>query len=103
MPEHELTVRKAAEADLEAAFDWYEQERIGLGDAFLEEVENSLSRIRRGPRSYPQIKPGFRCALVKRFPYVVYFRIEEKCVIVFAVLHGRRDPQIVAERIKSEE
>ena len=38
MPEHELTVRKAAEADLEAAFDWYEQERIGLGDAFLEEV-----------------------------------------------------------------
>ena len=59
----------ASDADLEAAFDWYESEQQGLGVEFLNEVRDAYNRILDGPFKYQELRSGIRRALTKRFPY----------------------------------
>jgi plasmid stabilization system protein ParE len=81
-----------ADLDIEAAFVWYENERPGLGLEFLDELRAAYHRIANGPLGYQDLRSGIRRALLRRFPYAVYFVVDEDVVIVIAVLHVSRDP-----------
>ena len=98
MPTFRLTFRDEAEGDVDTAYDWYELQRPGLGAEFLVALDTAIERIQRGPRSQPKFDSRFRCSLLKRFPYAVYFTIEDECVIIFAVLHAKRDASVLDER-----
>ena len=78
--------------DVEAAFTWYQSERTGLGIEFLDELRSAYARIADGPLKYHEIRSGIRRALLRRFPYSVYFVVEEDAIVVLAVLHAHRDP-----------
>ncbi|MFS0513618.1 hypothetical protein ACEYW6_02690 [Nostoc sp. UIC 10607] len=45
------------------------------------------------PESYVIVYADIRRAVVRRFPYAVYYRIVSSRVIVTAIFHGRRDPK----------
>ena len=92
MSEYRLISEPAADLDVEAAFEWYENERPGLGLEFLDELRASYNRIADGPLKYQELRGGIRRALLRRFPYAVYFAIEGDIVVVVAVLHASRDP-----------
>jgi toxin ParE1/3/4 len=81
------------EADIEAAFEWYEIELPGLGLEFLQEVRASYLRIIDGPLKYEELRSGVRRALTKRFPYAIYFVVEGQVIVILAVLHCARDPE----------
>lgn len=91
-------VESRADDEVRAAFHWYEGERPGLGDDFLAELRATYERIIDGPLRYQATRHGARRALLRRFPYIVYFVIEGELVIVFAVLHARRNPAIWQSR-----
>ena len=78
--------------DIEAAFDWYERERPGLGPEFLPELLRAYRNITAGPQRYRVIRSGIRRALLSRFPYAVYFVENDAEIIVLAVLHASRTP-----------
>jgi len=82
----------AADADIEAAFEWYESEQLGLGLEFLDEVRAAYTRILDGPFKYQELRIGIRRAITRRFPYAVYFSVEEDLILVIAVLDTARDP-----------
>lgn len=82
----------SVDLDVEAAFEWYENEQPGLGMEFLDELRAIYNRIADGPLKYQELRGGIRRALLRRFPYAVYFAIEGDIVIVVAVLHASRDP-----------
>ncbi len=88
-----LLIRPEAEADLAEAFAWYEARRDGLGHEFLLAVEARLAAIQRHPESFPVVHQQIRRALIRRFPYGIFFIVEESNVIVLAVFHAKRDPQ----------
>ena len=88
----QLLVRPAAAADIEEAHLWYEKQRAGLGEEFLAAVDSLLSKILAHPTTYPVIHREVRRALLRRFPYAVFFRIYGEAVVVLACMHGRRDP-----------
>jgi len=90
--EYRLISEPPADLDVEAAFEWYENERPGLGLEFLDELRATYNRIADGPLKYQELRGGIRRALLKRFPYAVYFAIEGEVVVVVAVLHASRDP-----------
>ena len=92
MIEYRLISEPAAGLDVEAAFEWYENERPGLGVEFLDELRAGYNRIAAGPLKYEALRGGIRRALLRRFPYAVYFALEENIVVVVAVLHASRDP-----------
>lgn len=92
MKESRLTADSRAALDIEAAFDWYENEQAGLGDEFLDELRATYDRIANGPLAYQDLRSGIRRALLRRFPYSVYFAVESDVVVILAVLHVAREP-----------
>ena len=89
----ELLVRPAAAADIEEAYLWYEKQRTGLGDEFLDAVDSLLTKIVANPAAYPVIHREARRALLHRFPYAVFFRSYDETIVVIACMHGRRNPR----------
>jgi plasmid stabilization system protein ParE len=87
-----LIVSTEAEADLDQAYRWYEQQRPGLGRDFLLRVHDVFERIRRAPLAFAETHRTVRQALVRRFPYVVCYTFDGQRVNVVAVFHGHRDP-----------
>ncbi|MBI3013681.1 MAG: type II toxin-antitoxin system RelE/ParE family toxin [Candidatus Tectomicrobia bacterium] len=92
MTGYRLVSEPRADLDIEAAFQWYENEQPGLGPEFLDELRATYDRIVDGPLRYQELRSGIRRALVKRFPYAVYFVVEVDVIVVLAVLHASRDP-----------
>jgi len=88
-----LVLRPQAEAELLDARDWYEDQRPGLGAAFTTEVEMVLARIVQTPLTYPRVQGNIRRALVRRFPYVIYYHAMSDEIVVLGFIHGRRHPR----------
>jgi plasmid stabilization system protein ParE len=86
-------VRPEAEADLTSAFRWYEAKSWGLGTEFLRAVDVCFAKVRRTPQAYQEIKLGVRRARLRRFPYSVYYIIDDRGIAVVACLHWRRNPK----------
>lgn len=100
---YRLKVRSEAEADLAKARHWYNKQRPRLGNEFLAAVRSTIHRVRRNPLLFAVIYGETRCALVARFPYIVYFRIHNDLISVLAVLHGHRDESDWQSRVGNGE
>ena len=89
-----VVLLRKAKADLAAARRWYEQERRGYGQKFLDRVAEAIESIGRSPESHQLVEGSdSRIHLVRGFPYIVLYRVEPKRAVVFAVIHGHRDPE----------
>jgi plasmid stabilization system protein ParE len=88
----EIRFTFAAERDLAAIHAWYETQRQGLGSRFLGAFESLLARLAESPMQFPELMEGMRRALLRRFPYGVYFTLDQSTIVVRAVLHLHRDP-----------
>ena len=88
-----VTVRKEAESDINEAFQWYESKHPGLGETFIQYVEDTLSRIAFNPLIYPSIYKDIRRSLTRKFPFGVFYVIENDEIIVTAVMHVRKEPK----------
>jgi plasmid stabilization system protein ParE len=95
----DLVIRPEAEADLAEAYAWYEQRRQGLGQDLLREVERKLDNLQSLPESFPLVYKDVRRALTKRFPYGIYFLIDNARVVVLAIFHAKRDPKSWQRRV----
>lgn len=93
-----VRLRAEAETDLAEAAAWYENRRPRLGRDFLNEISASLSGISERPFIYPEILRDTRRALIRRFPFGIYYRIENDEIVVIAVLHASRSPRRWKER-----
>lgn len=86
-------IRPEAQADLNEAYWWYEHQREGLGADLLLCFEESLQKVRRNAEIYPRVHKTVRRATIRRFPYGLFYIIEEDVVIVIGVFHAGRDPR----------
>jgi plasmid stabilization system protein ParE len=87
-----LTIKPEAENDLVEAFAWYQDRRNGLGVEFLLAYEAALGAIRRNPGAFPDVHRGIHRAILRRFPYAVYYLIGEQLTVI-AVTHAKRHPR----------
>jgi plasmid stabilization system protein ParE len=88
-----------AELDISEAYIWYETHRLGLGEEFLSSLDACVERIRRQPLIYPVVHEAYRRALMRRFPYAIFFESAETTVTVYAVFHTSRDPERWRQRL----
>ena len=87
-----IRIDPSAHAAVRGASRWYEDQRPGLGHEFLDEVDLVFTRVGQTPLQFPEVEPNVRRALLRRFPFAVYF-LEGEVVEIIAVLHMRRDPE----------
>ena len=93
-----IVFRGQARAEFDAAADWYEKERSGLGAEFLDEIEQLLARIAAQPEQFPKAHRDIRQAVVRRFPYCVYFRERGPIIVILAIFHSARNPAMCRGR-----
>jgi plasmid stabilization system protein ParE len=93
-----LVIRPAAESELTEAYRWYEAQRQGLGLEFLFSVEAALAFILRTPELHPLVHKQLRRALIRRFPFGIFYVVDEDAIHVLAVFHGKRNPKRWMER-----
>jgi len=94
----EPIVTPEAEQDLADAKAWYDRRTHGLGDDFVQSVEEALVRIRSIPEGASEVYPGIRRVVLRRFPYGVFYRVDPDQITIIAVYHNKRDPRGWQER-----
>jgi len=88
----------SAEADVDRVLSWYHERGHDLADHFLLALEQCLDSIQANPQAFPVVHRDIRRALLRRFPYCVFYIISDKQIVVLACLHGHRDPNVWQER-----
>ncbi len=100
---YSLSFLPEVEEDAVNSYSWYEEKAIGLGEEFLRMFYALAGDIARNPLIYQVIYKDFRRCLLKRFPYAVYYRIEENKIIVYALFHCARKPTVLRKNLRLRE
>lgn len=86
-----VVLRPEASRDAEEARDYLEGQRAGLGQAFLDRLNDTIGQIGAMPQLFGVVWRNVRAARLRQFTYVVYYRVHDDRVEVLAVMHGSRD------------
>ena len=95
----EIRVLETAK-ELREGWKFYERNSAGLGEYFLDCIQASVRSLRIYAGIH-ETAERFHRMLVKRFPFAIYYLIEDERVDIYASLDCRRDPQWIAKRLDS--
>lgn len=87
-----LEIKEEAVLDIKEAYLYYEEQKIGLGNRFLDTLEIYLERVQKYPEHYQVKRAPYQEAFVKDFPYLIIYEIEANKVIVYAIFNTWRNP-----------
>ncbi|MCX7017092.1 MAG: type II toxin-antitoxin system RelE/ParE family toxin [Candidatus Sumerlaeota bacterium] len=82
---------EALEKLIEAA-RFYEAREAGTGERFLDAVDAALDTLQRNPLLGRSDQQGRRRWLVRRFPYLIIYRVESAVLHILAIAHTSRMP-----------
>ena len=95
----DLILAAEAELDVSEAYDWYENRRHGLGEDFLTCIDACIQQICRAPEIHGKVYHDYRRALLRRFPYAIFYEYSGQVVKVYCVFHTSRSPMKWRERL----
>lgn len=88
-----LEIKEEAIADMQKAYDYYEENKTGLGERFLDTLDYYFERVQKYPEHYQIKRKPYREAFIKDFPYLIIYEIQEMVVVVYAVFNTYLDPK----------
>ncbi|HKO36377.1 MAG TPA: type II toxin-antitoxin system RelE/ParE family toxin [Pyrinomonadaceae bacterium] len=96
-----MIIRFTPEADdeLAEARQWYARQRERLDVEFMQSIDEALTRVVTNPNQYPIVYRTLRRAVVRRFPFALFYEFTTEAIQVIAVFHSRRDPQRWRSRV----
>ncbi len=89
----EVRFGPAAVADIVAAEAWYGARSERVAADFVLELEAAVARIAENPAQFPVVLETVRRARMRRFPFALFFRVEDETAVVIACFHASRDPR----------
>ena len=89
-----LVILPRAVQEATAAFEWYQTEAPGLGDAFFQRVDECINFIYHNPQWHAIVEGDYRRALVRRFPYAVFYKYDDEKVHIYSIFHCAQNPEI---------
>ena len=87
-----LILSPESEKEIQDAYEWYEAQRIGLGNEFMLCLDATMHSIARNPLIYQVVHKNIRRGVLRRFPYCIFFLKEYNHIQVLAVFHAHRNP-----------
>lgn len=87
-----LRILSLAYRDLDAGQGFYEMQQAGLGDYFLNTLFSDIESLLLHAGVHIQVF-GYYRALSKRFPYAIYYKVNEDIIEIWRVLDCRRNPK----------
>jgi plasmid stabilization system protein ParE len=65
-----------------------------VADTFFRRIHLGFENIKQNPNSFPKAHKDVRKYVVKKFPFVIYYRIVDSTIQVIAIFHTSRNPEI---------
>ncbi|MDD2597683.1 MAG: type II toxin-antitoxin system RelE/ParE family toxin [Kiritimatiellae bacterium] len=96
----EANFLEEADQEMSLAFQWYENQVVGLGYAFLNAVDAAIAVIKTFPFAFECVRGNLRKSLLRRFPYGLIYGIDDGTIIIVAVAHSKMLPGYWINRIK---
>ena len=92
--QYKLLISPTAFSETDDAFIYYENESPGLGERFLNSVDDTYTKISSNPWDYGFLNSNkdLRDVRIKDFPFVIIFQINVETVLVLRVFNTRRNP-----------
>ena len=94
-----LRLLSLAEADLLAGFRFYERQSPGVGSYFLDALSSDIESLRLYAGIHRRVF-GCHRLLAKRFPFGIYYDVQDDEARIWRVLDCRRNPAWIAEQLK---
>jgi len=88
-----------AKADLISGYHFYETQSPGLGSYFLDSLFSDIDSLLLYAGIHRVIFGSHRC-LSRRFPFAIYYRIENDTIRIRAILDCRRHPAFTRQRLQ---
>ncbi|WP_081606823.1 type II toxin-antitoxin system RelE/ParE family toxin [Asticcacaulis benevestitus] len=95
----QIFIMPAARHEIDSAFDWYEQQRTGLGLRFSQDIYGQLNKVAANPSRFPFVTGDVRRVRLLDFPYGLFFRAHNNGLYVLAYPHSHRNPMVWKNRI----
>ena len=83
-----------AEEELYDSALWYNIRKAKLGNELVEEVDTTLQKILSNPQQFKTVYKNFRMALTKRFPFEIFYEIDDEIILVHHIFHASRNPKV---------
>ena len=87
-----IQIEERAKLEIAETFEWYEIQKNGLGEDFLNSLDKAFKAIKKAPKGYTQIK-NHRQFPLNNFPFVILYEIDHLTIFVDAVFHTSRNPK----------
>jgi plasmid stabilization system protein ParE len=98
----EVIVRPEAANDIQSVHAWYRDISPQFATAFIRRIVEAITHAREWPLMYQLVYRDFRRVPLRRFPYALFYRAYDERIVVVAVLHQVRDPQLIESRLDGE-
>ena len=90
-----------AEADVQTAYNRFEEWQEGRGLFFLQSVEAAVSLLRRHPEAGPHYEGDYRRLLLPQLPFGLFYTLQPRRVLVVAVMDLRQSPRAIRRRLSN--
>ena len=88
-----LDIKISAKVGVLDAFDYYERIQRGLGERFLDYWEEHVSIVEENPLLFQKKYKDFRQTLIKPYPYLIIYKIENNTIVIYKVIYAGRSPR----------
>lgn len=95
-----VQITRSAETDLLEGYAFYEQQQAGIGDYFLDSLFADIDALALFGGIHPKTDGRLHRTLAKRFPFAIYYDVQDGLATVIAVLDCRQNPASITERLK---
>ncbi|SDT63981.1 ParE toxin of type II toxin-antitoxin system, parDE [Mucilaginibacter mallensis] len=102
MKSYKIKIKDEALVDILNITDWYNERVPNLGLKFQKNTRLQINTLKHNAYSFAIRYKDVRCTLVKKFPFLIHYIIDEdnKVVNVYAIIHTSRNPKIWERKTK---
>ena len=94
-----IRILTAASRDLVKGKEFYELQEEGVGSYFLDTLYSDIDSLVLYAGIHRKVRDYF-CMLSKRFPYAIFYKVEENEINIYRVLDCRQDPSKTLRALK---
>lgn len=96
----QIRITRSAETDPLEGFAFYERQQAGIGEYFLDSLFADIDALILFAGIHPKPDGRLHRTLAKRFPFAIYYDVQDDIATVVAVLDCRQNPASITERLQ---
>jgi plasmid stabilization system protein ParE len=87
-----LKILELASLEMDDGEEYYNLQQEKLGKSFKKDVQNAIDNIVSFPELYPKIESDLRRCILHRFPYSIFYTVDDDTIVILSIAHQRRKP-----------